>query len=59
MIVYVVLEQIDLGDHIVSIHANKTTADKIAETKNAEYLKLYGVSGKTEWFYVDDHIVEP
>lgn len=58
MNVFVVLEVIDLGDHIVSIHYNDDSAISVAESKNAEYMTLYGKSGKKEWFYVSKHTIQ-
>ncbi len=56
--VYLVNEEVDLGYHVVGIYRDKGKADSICAERNKEYFSLYSGSGKTEWFFVEEHIVE-
>lgn len=56
--VYVVLEIVDLGDHIVSIHYSETIAESEAQRLNEEWRAKYP-NNRQENYYVDSHIVQP
>lgn len=57
MIVFVVLEIIDLGDQIVSIHFNENAANEKAKTLNDEWVAKYP-NNRKENYYVATHTVE-
>jgi hypothetical protein len=56
--VYVILEVIDLGDHIVSIHWSERIANQKCEELMAEHRKQYGEHARREQYYVVEQIVE-
>ncbi len=56
--VHVVLEIIDLGDHIVSIHFSEHEANLTAQRLNDEWVKKYPNNRATN-YHVEEHTIQP
>jgi hypothetical protein len=55
--VFIVLEIIDLGDQIVSLHFSETIANQEAQRLNNEWQIAYPLNRK-ENYYVAKHIIQ-
>lgn len=54
-IVYIVLEVIDLGDHIVSVHYSEQIAQQVVEKLNREYAETYKVV-RESFYYTAERV---